>query len=961
MRKFYTIAAVLVSANLHLSTISIAQTQFIAAGGDHSVFICSGDGSMTCGYNAYGQLGDGTTTANQNSVQVNSLSGIVAVAAGQNHTLFLKNDSTVWACGRNYFGELGNGTTTVNNPNSIPIQVNSLTNIKAIAAGGQHSLFLKSDGTVWACGRNNEGQLGDGTTADKVSPVQLTSLNGIIAIIAGWSYSLFLKNDGTVWACGRNAEGQLGDGTTIQRNIPVQVTSLSGVISIAAGRDHSLFLKNNNTVWACGGNSNGQLGDGTVIQKNTPVQVSNLTGIVAIAAGMGSISSFGSPGSHSLFLKNDGTAWACGNNYSGQLGDGTTADKYIPTQVINLTGINAIAAGGSNNPFSTGHSLFLRNDGTVWACGANMSGQLGDGTSTNRSTPVQVAGLCQIPLATEPTITTGNISFSNVSLTSMTVAVVPGNGLYRIVVAKQGGFVNNTPMDSLFYTASNVFGSGDDLGSGNYVVYNGTGNTFNLTGLTPDTKYHFASYEYNGSTFTKNNYLQISPAIAMQGTLNSEPAVQPSAIVFTNVTDSSMTLSWTNGDGANRIVIARTAAVNAAPDDAIEYTANSIFAMGDDLGLNNYIVYSGPSNTFDLTGLTPNTTYYFAIYEYNGDNTSNNYLTFSPATAFKSTLYAEPLSAATNLTLSPITNGITTVSWTNGTGSNRVVVVREGLPLNELPDDGNGYLANSTFALGDNLGSANYICFNGNGNSFNLQGLDPTHVYYVGVLEYNGSGTSANYLTSNFPIASNLPAQPTMAASALTITPNSSTSASVYWTNGNGQYRLLVVKAGSPVDETPVDGTVYAANASYSSGAQLGTGNFAVYSGTANNTIVTNLDSNITYHFALFEFNKDQVGPPNYLETPNLTGIYAYNSLGIKKAAEQPVFTIYPNPTTGKCTINYANSNKKPTIEIFNMLGVQVMNLSAKEDIDLTRFGKGIYTVKVYDESKCYTKRIIVQ
>lgn len=564
-------------------------------------------------------------------------------------------------------------------------------------------------------------------------------------------------------------------------------------------------------------------------------------------------------------------------------------------------------------------------------------------------------------IAAEPTVSTDTITFTNVSLTSMTVNLTPGNGSHRLVLAKQSSFVNATPVDTIGYTANTTFGSGSVLGTGNYVVYDGTGNSFNLSGLTPDAKYYFASYEYNGSTTPANNYLIANPATAMQGALNSEPALNATAIVFTNVTENSMTLSWTNGDGVNRIVVARTAAVNAAPEDGIEYTANSTFASGDDLGLNNYIVYSGTSNTVNVTGLTPNTTYHFAIYEYNGTNTSNNYLAMNPAIGFKSTLFAEPLSPATNLTLSPITNGITTVSWTNGTGANRVVVVREGLPLNELPDDANGYIANSTFTSGDNLGFGNYICFNGSGNNFNLQGLNPLNVYYVGVLEYNGSGTSANYLTSTFPIASNLPASPTLAASGLTITPNTTTSANVHWTNGDGQYRILIVKAAIPVDELPVDGTVYAPNAAYSSGAQLGTGNFSVYSGTANNTVVTNLDSNVTYHFALFEFNKDAVGPPNYLESPSLTGIYSYNSVGINEATTPSTLTIYPNPTNGKVFIGGITNNAKVTVEVFNTLGKKILQQQNTGEIDLSEYGKGIYTVKVYSDGNIITRKVVLQ
>lgn len=151
-----------------------------------------------------------------------------------------------------------------------------ISNITAIAAGWAHSVFLRNDGIVWACGSNLSGQLGNGTTTNKMKPGVVFGLTGITAIAAGGDHSLFLKNDGTVWACGNNSEGQLGDGTTIGKLIPVQVDGLTGITAIAGGRRHSLFLKNDGTAWACGENSSGQIGDGSVTDRLTPVQVNSL-------------------------------------------------------------------------------------------------------------------------------------------------------------------------------------------------------------------------------------------------------------------------------------------------------------------------------------------------------------------------------------------------------------------------------------------------------------------------------------------------------------------------------------------------------------------------------------------------------------------------------------------------------------------------------------------------------------
>ena len=304
------------------------------------------------------------------------------IAAGNSHSLFLCTGSPPYSVGENLFGELGIGVAFSHR--LTPVQVNGVSGITSVAAGYYTSLFLKNDGTVWSVGMNNYGQLGDGTTSDKSTPVQVIGVSGITAVSTNGTpgstsngHSLFLKNDGTVWGVGNNWEGQLGDGTLINKSIAGQVSGLNGITAVAAGRDrYSLFLKNDGTVWAVGRNYYGQLGDGTTGNKKNAVQLSSLSGITAISAGH----------THSLFLKNDGTVWAVGYNGRGQLGDGTTTDKKTPVQVNGVSGVVAVAAG-------TFHSLFLKNDGTVWSVGNNSGGELGDGTTIDKKTPVQVSGV----------------------------------------------------------------------------------------------------------------------------------------------------------------------------------------------------------------------------------------------------------------------------------------------------------------------------------------------------------------------------------------------------------------------------------------------------------------------------------------------------------------------------------------------------------------------------------------
>ncbi|WP_052487947.1 RCC1 domain-containing protein [Gordoniibacillus kamchatkensis] len=193
----------------------------------------------------------------------------------------------------------------------------------AIAAGGNFSIALKRDGTVWSWGDNSNGQLGDGTNVSKKQPVQVSGLSGVVAIAAGKLHALAVKNDGTVWTWGSNSFGQLGDGTTTSSNVPEPLATIHDAKAVAAGSYHSLVLRQAGKVSAWGYDAFGQLGDGGSANQLTPVNVSGLDGVTNIAAG----------GSHSLAMKSDGTVWAWGGNFMGQLGDGTRNNRSAPAIV----------------------------------------------------------------------------------------------------------------------------------------------------------------------------------------------------------------------------------------------------------------------------------------------------------------------------------------------------------------------------------------------------------------------------------------------------------------------------------------------------------------------------------------------------------------------------------------------------------------------------------------------------
>jgi len=365
----------------------------ISAGYNHVLALKSDGTVLAWGNNSFGQLGDGTTTGKDTPTQVTGLgagSGVVSVSAGFTHSVARKSDGTVLCWGRNSLGACGTGDTA--NPKTTPVTVTgAATGVAEVYAGANFTIARKDDGSVIAWGTNTNGSLGDGTTAQKNAPVNVLGLEsgaGVTSIatpgITGSTSAFAVKGDGTVLGWGLNTSGQLGNGLTTNATSPQEVSGLgagSGITKVAAGTTHTYALKSDGTVYAWGANGSGQVGDGSTTQRLTPVLVSGLgsgSGVTALSAG----------DAHGYARKSDGTVLAWGNNSSGQLGNGSFFGSTTAVQTSGLgsgSGVSSVSAGNL-------HSLALKSDGTVLAWGDNTFGQLGDGTTTQRSTPVQVSG-----------------------------------------------------------------------------------------------------------------------------------------------------------------------------------------------------------------------------------------------------------------------------------------------------------------------------------------------------------------------------------------------------------------------------------------------------------------------------------------------------------------------------------------------------------------------------------------
>jgi alpha-tubulin suppressor-like RCC1 family protein len=282
-----------------------------------------------------------------------------------------------WSWGNNTCGILGDNTTV---SKSSPVSVvGGFTDWCQVSAGCLHSLGVRQNGTAWAWGCNGLGQLGTNNTISRSSPVSVVGgFTDWCQVSAGFSHSLGVRQNGTAWAWGFNSDGTLGDNTTTNRSSPVSVVgNFTNWCQVSAGFSHSLGVRQNGTAWAWGAGSFGQLGDNTETTRSSPVSVvGGFTDWCQVSAG----------NFHSHGVRQSGTAWAWGSGNYGRLGDNTTTNKSSPVSVVGgFTDWCQISAG-------VRHSLGVRQGGTAWAWGSNCCGQLGENTTVSKSSPVSVVG-----------------------------------------------------------------------------------------------------------------------------------------------------------------------------------------------------------------------------------------------------------------------------------------------------------------------------------------------------------------------------------------------------------------------------------------------------------------------------------------------------------------------------------------------------------------------------------------
>ena len=481
----------------------------VAAGNLHAVAIRndglnSNSGSLWAwGANDQGQIGDGTTRPRVSPTLITTEGTInewVYAAAGGNHTVAI-----------NAYGELWQWGNSLSNK---PVKVGSGL-YKAVAAGANHTLAIDVSGNLWAWGDNISGQLGLGPS-DLVKKYfaepQLVDNSGAWkSVAAGKNHSLAIKNDGSLFSWGDNSTGQLGRATG-EFTKPERV-GIATWKTVAAGSNHTLAINTDGTLWAWGDNTKGQLGNGTYASAGTPTILSSVSekGWIAVSAGE----------YHTLALNSAGEIWAWGDNSNGQLGDGTTVSKPYRVQIgqqfdwlsVNSLNKNTIA-GGSN------FSLAIKVDRTVWSWGDNFYGQLGDGTRNDASSPVAVLEDRISPqvLSTDPESEKSGVSVAKPLKITFSEDIKEGDKLAQVVIKD----VYNTTVNYTYKFENDIL----YLIPNEYLVFNAVYNVTIPAGAVKDVNGNPLTREFNFNFITSEplNILKSEPAnnatgVNLNGTL----------------------------------------------------------------------------------------------------------------------------------------------------------------------------------------------------------------------------------------------------------------------------------------------------------------------------------------------------------------------------------------------------------------------------------------------------------
>ena len=366
----------------------------ISAGEEYSLAVDKNGNAWAWGAFSSGQLGNALYTSYRSPVSLGGVSKTFCrIEAANDVSYGIDKNGRVWAWGQGT-AELGdNGVAGLKN---TPVSVaGAVKTFCKISGGANHALAISRTGRAWAWGLGANGRLGNNATSNVFTPVSVAgTVKTFCEIYAGYFHSVAIDNRGRAWSWGFNGSGQLGNASTLSQNTPVSVLgNIKTFCRISAGNAHTVAISNRGRVWVWGSNSTGQLGDNSITSRLTPVSVAGAvkTFCIAIAANL-----------YTVAIDNRGRAWSWGSNSSGQLGDNTTTSRLTPVSVLGaVKTFCKIAA-------TTDRTMAIDRNGRAWGWGNNSAGVLGDGTTTQRNTPVSVGGLvktfCEIFAGSNHTI-----------------------------------------------------------------------------------------------------------------------------------------------------------------------------------------------------------------------------------------------------------------------------------------------------------------------------------------------------------------------------------------------------------------------------------------------------------------------------------------------------------------------------------------------------------------------------
>lgn len=499
-----------------------------------------------------------------------------------------------------------------------------------------------------------------------------------------------------------------------------------------------------------------------------------------------------------------------------------------------------------------------------------------------------------------PAIPARNLSFSGIEGNSFRILFTKGDGERRIVIVRKGAAVTAVPQNGVQYTTANkAFNLAPELAPGQKIIYDGTASYADVDSLEIASTYYVQVIEYNGTSGI-TSYLITDVLSGSSATLNA-PITSASNVHFQLITLDKLRVLWQKGSGSRRIILARkNAPVDGVPQDLKPYNASSNFGGGSAIGQStvifNYIGSIASQDTVytEVSSMEPGNTYYFKVFEYNGVGGP----VYKQADPAEGSFYIsfEPLTATTNFRSTSSDGNTLGLQWTQGGGDKRIVIAREGQPVDVVPQDGVDYAENKNFRLAAEIAPGQKVIYDGSSYFTNPEGLNPATTYYFKIFEYGGTGTNINYLTTVYDSAmGSTKSAPAIQASSVAVSGITPESGNVSWTNGDGERRIIIARKDGPVSAAPKDTTYYNSNY-FGNGSNLGDGNYVVFKNTGSNFSMQQLQGGTTYHLAVFEFNGNSgpvilrpgattqfttLGPPQDNAVPGTTTNITNNSFHI--------------------------------------------------------------------------------